>query len=106
MLKTKVSLTYINFIIEDEIPLLIIDVNIRPGEKKKINVYDGDTAELLASRFAKEHSKYIMLIFYLDLDKRTEGTLTQLIQSHMSKLLMRIDEENQSVSEKSSVNKQ
>jgi hypothetical protein len=70
-------------------------VNIRPGVKKKINVYDGDTADGLASRFAKEHN----------LDRKTEVTLTQLIQSHMSKLLMRIDEENQSVSEKSSLNK-
>jgi hypothetical protein len=80
---------------KDEIPLLIIDVNIRPGVKKKINVYDGDTAEALATKFAKEHN----------LDRKTEVTLTQLIQSHMSKLLMRIDEENQSVSEKSSLNK-
>jgi hypothetical protein len=35
--------------------LLIIDVNIRPGLKKKIYVYDGDTSETLAERFAKEH---------------------------------------------------
>lgn len=45
----------------DEIPLLIIDVNIRPGVKKKINVYDGDTAESLASKFATEHSKFIII---------------------------------------------
>lgn len=96
MFKLNFILNFIlnlNYFSEDEIPLLIIDVNIRPGVKKKINVYDGDTAESLASKFAQEHS----------LDKKTEGTLTQLIQSHMSKLLMRIDEENQSVSEKSSV---
>jgi hypothetical protein len=40
----------------DLIPLLIIDVNIRPGEKQKITVYDGDTSENLAERFAFEHS--------------------------------------------------
>lgn len=71
---------------------MIIDVNIRPGVKKKIYVFDGDTAEGLAEKFAKEHS----------LDKDTEMKLMNLIQSHMSKLLMRIDEENQSISEKSS----
>jgi len=34
---------------------LIIDVNIRPGVKKKIYVYDGDTADGLADKFGKEH---------------------------------------------------
>lgn len=42
---------------KDAIPLLIIDVNIRPGVKKKIYVYDGDTSEALAERFSKEHGK-------------------------------------------------
>lgn len=48
-------------------------------------------------------NNYLFCFLFIGLDKKTEGTLTQLIQSHMSKLLMRIDEENQSVSEKSSV---
>ncbi len=33
-------------------------MNIRPGVKKKIYVFDGDTAEGLAERFSKEHSNY------------------------------------------------
>ncbi len=37
-------------------PLLIIDVNIKPGEKKQITVFEGDTADKLANTFAKEHS--------------------------------------------------
>lgn len=41
---------------KDAIPLLIIDVNIRPGVKKKIYVFDGDTSEGLAEKFSKEHS--------------------------------------------------
>ena len=45
---------------KDGIPLLIIDVNIRPGEQEKIEVYDGDTAESLASKFSKEHSKFLI----------------------------------------------
>lgn len=77
---------------KDAIPLLIIDVNIRPGVKKKIYVFDGDTSEGLAEKFSKEHN----------LDNDTKAKLQVLIQSHMSRLLMRIDEENQSISEKSS----
>jgi len=80
---------------KEVIPLLIIDVNLRPGEKKKIYVFDGDTAEGLAEKFSKEHN----------LDNETRNKLKVLIQSHMSKLLMRIEEENQSInSEKSSSN--
>ena len=37
-------------------PRLIIDVNIKPGEKKKIIVYNGDTSEKLAQNFAIENS--------------------------------------------------
>ena len=81
---------------KDEIPLLIIDVNIRQGIKKKIYVYEGDTPEALAEKFAKEHN----------LELETKNKLQSLIHSHMVKLLTRIDEENQSVSEKSqNVNK-
>mgnify|MGYP001810922864 CR=1 FL=1 len=57
-------------------------------------MFDGDTSEGLADKFSKEHN----------LDKETENKLMLLIQSHMSKLLMRIDEENMSISEKSANN--
>ena len=76
---------------KDEVPLLIIDVNIKQGIKKKIYVYEGDTPEVLADKFAKEHN----------LEPETKTKLQSLIHSHMVKLLTRIDEENQSVSEKS-----
>ena len=76
---------------KDEIPLLIIDVNIRQGIKKKIYVYEGDTPEALAEKFANDNN----------LDPETKNKLQSLIYSHMVKLLTRIDEENQSVSEKS-----
>ena len=39
-------------------PRLIIDVNIKPGEKKKIIVYNGDTSKKLAENFAIENSKF------------------------------------------------
>ena len=74
---------------KDEIPLLIIDVNIRQGVKKKIYVYEGDTPEALANKFAKENN----------LESETKNKLQSLIHSHMVKLLTRIDEEN--ISEKS-----
>lgn len=54
--KSKIVLT-----LEEVIPLLIIDVNLRPGEKKKIYVFDGDTAEGLAEKFSKEHSKSTLI---------------------------------------------
>jgi hypothetical protein len=76
---------------KDDIPLLIIDVNIRQGIKKKIYVYEGDTPEALAENFAKEHN----------LEPETQKKLQSLIHSHMVKLLTRIEEENLSVSEKS-----
>ena len=76
---------------KEGIPLLIIDVNIRQGVKKKIYVFEGDTPEGLAEKFAKEHN----------LEPQTKEKLQNLIHSHMLRLLTRIDEENQSLSEKS-----
>ena len=76
---------------KEKIPLLIIDVNIRQGVKKKIYVYEGDTPEGLAEKFAKEHN----------LEEETKNKLQNLIHSHMLRLLTRIEEENQSISEKS-----
>ena len=76
---------------KEGIPLLIIDVNIRQGVKKKIYVYEGDTPEGLAEKFAKEHN----------LEEETKNKLQNLIHSHMLRLLTRIEEENLSISEKS-----
>ena len=76
---------------KEGIPLLIIDVNIRQGVKKKIYVYEGDTPEGLAEKFAKEHN----------LEEETKIKLENLIHNHMVRLLTRIEEENQSISEKS-----
>jgi hypothetical protein len=76
---------------KEGIPLLIIDVNIRQGVKKKIYVYEGDTPEGLAEKFAQEHN----------LEEETKNKLQNLIHNHMLRLLTRIEEENQSISEKS-----
>ena len=76
---------------KEGIPLLIIDVNIRQGVKKKIFVFEGDTPEALAQKFAEEHH----------LEEETKNKLQNLIHNHMLRLLTRIEEENQSISEKS-----
>ena len=80
---------------KEGIPLLIIDVNIRQGVKKKIYVYEGDTPEGLAEKFAKEHK----------LEKETKNKLQNLIHNHMQRLLTRIEEENQSISDTTYNNK-
>ena len=67
---------------KEEIPLLIIDVNIGQGIKKKIYVYEGDTAENLAENFASEYN----------LEPDIKNRLESLIHNHMQRLL-RIDEE-------------
>ena len=43
--------------------MLIIDVNVKPGEKKKIYVYEGDTASKLATKFAEENSIRLFYCF-------------------------------------------
>ena len=71
---------------KEEIPLLIIDVCVGEGIKKKIFVFEGDTPEKLADNFSKE----------FNLDQETKNKLQNLIHSHMVRLLTRIDEENPS----------
>jgi hypothetical protein len=86
--------------ISDSLPLLIIDVNIRPGEKHKITVYDGDTSDQLAEKFAIEHSNFyfILLIYIKELDYHTKNKLKNLIESQLIKLLPKIiEEETQSI---------
>lgn len=41
---------------EEEVnPLLFVDVNLGPGLSSRIVVFEGDTAEDLADKFATEH---------------------------------------------------
>jgi len=73
---------------KDAVPLLIIDVNIRPGVKKQIYVFEGNTPEELAENFAREHN--------LSMDVKDK--LKILVENNLSKLLMKIEEENSSIS--------
>ena len=63
--------------------MLIIEVNLRPGVKKEVFVFEGDTADVLADNFAKEN----------DLDDLVKEKLKNLIQMKMSQVLTKIDEE-------------
>jgi len=39
----------------EESPLLFVDINLGPNRSEWIVVYDGETAEELAERFAAQH---------------------------------------------------
>jgi hypothetical protein len=43
-------------VIDDEHPLLFIDVNLGPDKAERIVVFEGDTADDLATRFAQRHN--------------------------------------------------
>ena len=43
------------------IPLLFVDVNLGPEKTQRIVVYEGDTSEELAKKFAKEFSNLLLL---------------------------------------------
>ena len=60
-----------------------MDVNLGPGKSERIVVYDGDTAEALAEKFAQSHG----------LDSNMRGKLTILLDSQIAGLLEKIEEE-------------
>ena len=61
---------------KEKIPLLIIDVNLDKGIKKKIFVHEGDTPEDLAQKFANENN----------LAPETKNKLQNLLHNHMARL--------------------
>ena len=61
---------------KEKIPLLIIDVNLDKGIKKKIFVHEGDTPEDLAQKFANENQ----------LAPETKNKLQNLLHNHMARL--------------------
>jgi hypothetical protein len=62
-------------------------VNLGPGKSERIIVYDGDTADSLAEKFAISHG----------LDLSMKGKLSQLLDSQIAGLLEKIDEEQNSI---------
>ena len=68
-------------------PLLYVDVNLGPGKSERIVVYEGDTADALAEKFAISHG----------LDMSMKGKLSQLLDSQIAGLLEKIEEEQNSI---------
>ena len=69
--------------------MLYVDVNLGPDSSERIVVYEGDTAERLASDFAIQHR----------LDNNMKIKLVMLLESQIAGLLERIDEEGVSESD-------
>ena len=66
--------------------MLYVDVNLGNSGTQRIVVYEGDTAEGLAEKFAVEYS----------LDEVMKQKLTDMLQQQISGVLEKIDEEQTS----------
>ena len=71
---------------DDDNPLLYVDVNLGPGKAERIIVYEDDTAEGLADKFALKHK----------LNELMRKKLVDLLQNEINSLLSRIEEESSS----------
>lgn len=69
--------------LEDQQPLLFVDINLGGDEQERIVVFEGDTAEDLARTFCVEHN----------LDDETMEKLTELLKQQMAGVLPKIDED-------------
>jgi hypothetical protein len=69
----------------DNDPLLYVDVNLGTGTQR-IVIFEGDTAEGLAQKFATEHK----------LDEVMKGKLAAMLQQQIDGVLEKIDEEQAS----------
>ena len=77
-----------------EHPLLFVDVNLGPEKSERIVVYENDTAEQLAEQFADKHGKrHAAGYFLIDLDTPMKEKLTELLETQISGVLTKIDEE-------------
>ena len=68
---------------DTEAPLLFVDVNLGPNDQRRIVVYEGDDARVLAKQFCVEN----------DLDEDTQEKLEQLLNQQISSVLQKIDED-------------
>ena len=69
----------------EKTPLLFVDVNLGGDMSERIVVYEGDTAVDLSHRFCDEHG----------LDEDTREKLEELLQSQISSVLTKIEEEQE-----------
>ena len=85
---------------------MYVDVNFGPGKAQRIVVYENDTAEELAIKFATENSMiYILsvILFLIDLDDHLRGKLKLLLEGQMSGILSKIEEEMFSMQSESDI---
>lgn len=68
--------------LDEQQPLLFVDINLGGSEQERIVVYDGDTAADLAAGFCLEHN----------LDEETQQKLKELLEVQMAGVLHKIDE--------------
>ena len=66
--------------------MLFVDVNLGNSGNKRIVVFEGDTAEGCAEKFARQNK----------LDDVMKEKLTQMLQQQISNVLEKIDEEQHS----------
>ena len=52
----------VSFIEQTEVPLLFVDVYVGKVDKKRIEVYEGDTPETLSKNFSKNYSTSFIFI--------------------------------------------
>lgn len=62
--------------------MLFVDINLGGDEQERIVVYEGDTAQNLASIFCQEHN----------LDEETQEKLEELLEQQMAGVLPKIEE--------------
>ncbi|KAL4465214.1 hypothetical protein ABPG74_001928 [Tetrahymena malaccensis] len=67
----------------EKVPLLFVDVNLGREKTERIIVFEGDTSEALATKFAEEQN----------LDSQMKQKLKELLDNQIAGLLTKIDEE-------------
>jgi hypothetical protein len=89
--KAQASLTQVRYLaninvilIGESEPLLYVDVNLGNSGTQRIVVYEGDTAEGLAEKFANEHQ----------LDEPLKKKLTDMLEKQISGVLEKIEEDD------------
>ena len=64
-------------------PMLFVDVNLGNSGTQRIVIFEGDTAEMLAKKFARKHN----------LDENMQVKLVSMLEQQIAAVLPKIDEE-------------
>ena len=77
----------------DDVPLLFVDVNLGAKGKSRIVLYDGDTPDQVADKFAKKHSKSTRFLPETELESAMKERLVKLLKDQLEGVLTKIPEE-------------